>query len=98
MEIVCTPETYRRFKSSSLRQTKKEGFAFLFLFGDTGRIEEDLRVGAVWREPNALPRGALMIVILLAKEAIDNCRAGRAAKGANPLLCARKYKGFSCFG
>ena len=26
----------------------------------------------------------------MAKSAIDNCRAGRAAKGANPSSCAKK--------
>jgi len=26
----------------------------------------------------------------MAKSAIDNCRAGRAAKGENPLLCAKQ--------
>lgn len=32
MEIVCRPETYRRFKSSSLRQKKTEYFDILSLF------------------------------------------------------------------
>ena len=42
MEIVCTPETYRRFKSSSLRQTKStlSWGAFLFFEGRVCRISE----------------------------------------------------------
>ena len=34
-----------------------------------------------------------------AKSAIINCRAGRAAKGENPLLCAKmpRFRGFFIF-
>jgi len=42
------------------------------------------------REQNALPYGALGTGILTAKAAIDNCRAGRAAKGENLVFCAKK--------
>ena len=45
MEIVCTPETYRRFKSSSLRQTKTHPLRCVFCLY-IPNIEEDLRVGA----------------------------------------------------
>ncbi len=41
MEIVCAPETYRRFESSSLRQTKRVGNApilFVIKFGSTSNI------------------------------------------------------------
>jgi hypothetical protein len=61
-------------------------------------LRGDLRVGAVLREQNALPTEETTTNILTAKDAINNGGAGRAAKGANPLLCARKYKGFSYFG
>ena len=60
-------------------------------------LEEDLRVGAVLREQNALPTTRLLGVLFAAKDAIDNGGAGRAAKGGNPLLCARILKGFSDF-
>ena len=60
-------------------------------------LEEDLRVGAVLREQNALPTTRLLGVLFAAKDAIDNGGAGRAAKGGNPLLCANKQKGFSDF-
>ncbi len=41
MEIVCAPETYRRFESSSLRQQKCTHFWVLFCL--ITRIEEDSR-------------------------------------------------------
>ena len=43
-------------------------------------------MGAVLREQNALPKPSRVIDSLTAKDAIDNGGAGRAAKGANPLL------------
>ena len=43
-------------------------------------------MGAVLREQNALPYVTWELTILTAKAAIDNCRAGRAAKGANPFI------------
>ena len=52
--------------------------------------EEDLRVGAVLRVQNALPTAVILTSNLTAKDAIDNGGAGRAAKGANPLLCAKE--------
>ena len=52
------------------------------------RLEEDLRVGAVLREQNALPCNTWKKENLTAKTDVDNVGAGRAAKGANPLLCA----------
>ena len=57
---------------------------------------QDLRVGAVLREQNALPCKSSETVYLTAKDAIDNGGAGRTAKGANPvdfsLLFIKKYK------
>ena len=47
-------EAHRRFKSCSLRQEKIERlFASLFFYKP--KKEQDLRVGAVLREQNALP-------------------------------------------
>ncbi len=43
MEIVCAPETYRRFESSSLRQ-KRDMPVGISLFCCTQMIEEDSRV------------------------------------------------------
>jgi len=60
-----------------------------FLF-DTNEIERDLRVGAILREQNALPYITLKKAYLLAKTDVNNIGAGRAAKGANPFLCATK--------
>ena len=62
--------------------------SFLLFF----EYEEDLRVGAILREQNVLPYENLIMIDLWAKSAIDNCRAGRAAKGANPLLCAKQKR------
>ena len=53
-------------------------------------FEEDSRVGAVLREQNALPYENRITKNLLAKDDVDNVGAGRAAKGANPLLCAKQ--------
>jgi len=47
-------------------------------------------VGAVLREQNALPLFCFITNYFTAKSAIDNCRAGRAAKGENPSFCAKK--------
>ena len=43
-------------------------------------------MGAVLREQNALPYGSWIMTNLLVKAAINNCRAGRAAKWK--ILCA----------
>ena len=45
-------------------------------------------MGAVLREQNALPKDSKIAVNLKAKYDVDNVVAGRAAKGANPSLCA----------
>ena len=50
-------------------------------------------MGAVLQEQNALPYENLTMQKLLAKSAIDNCRAGRAAKGASPTF-GTKNKGY----
>ena len=84
-------ERIRRFKSSSLRQQKRNDF-YRFFFVYVSNFEEDLRVGAVLREQNALPVSVYATKSSTAKDAIDNGGAGRDAKGANPLLCA-KIKG-----
>ncbi|MBQ8230037.1 MAG: hypothetical protein IJZ32_05035 [Clostridia bacterium] len=55
-------------------------------------IRRDSRVGAVLREQNALPQKSRIAINLTAKAAIDNCRAGRAAKGENPSACATDKK------
>ena len=90
-----TGELVRRFKSSSLRQKIAPCFGVLFSY--IPNFEEDLRVGAVLREQNALPNGAYITKYSTAKATIDNCRAGRDAKVANPLLCASISKTFGNF-
>ena len=62
---------------------------FFCLVGGT-RIEEDSRVGAVLWEQNALPTNVYQRTGRMAKSAIDNCRAGRAAKGASPVASTKK--------
>ena len=49
-------------------------------------------MGAVLREQNALPYEAWIMKNLTAKDDVDNVGAGRAAKGANPFLCATKKR------
>ena len=82
-------ECIQGFKSLSLRHEKRIGIlpVRFSLYID---FERDLRVGAVLREQNALPNGGKTTENSTAKSTIDNCRAGRAAKGANILLSARK--------
>ena len=46
------------------------------------------------REQNALPYGRWIMTNLTAKAAINNCRAGRAAKGANPVIRTTKSTKF----
>ena len=53
-------------------------------------LKRDSRVGAVLREQNALPCGAMVKCCLKAKDDVDNVEAGRAAKGANPSSCANE--------
>ena len=68
---------------------KKQGMRFFHsLFFCLPKIERDSRVGAVLREQNALPYESRITYNLTAKAAIDNCRAGRAAKGAKLSLRA----------
>ena len=45
---------------------------------------------------SVLPYETMNKFFFLAKCAIDNCTAGRAAKGANPLLCAKQKKEGFC--
>ena len=47
---------------------------------------------AVLWEQNALPYGSWVMINLTAKAAINNCRAGRAAKGANPVIRTIKIR------
>ena len=78
--------------SNPLLCAKKYGYTFVYpYFFCMPNLEEDLRVGAVLREQNALPQFVYLSTISTAKDAIDNGGAGRAAKGENPLLCAKKY-------
>ena len=67
-------------------------WAYPFLF-ETVEIERDLRVGGVLQEQNGLPYENRYEENSLANWTIDNCPLGRAAKGANPFLCAKKKTG-----
>ena len=49
-------------------------------------------MGAILREQNTLPYGDWITKNLTAKAAIDNCRAGRAAKGASPASSSKKIQ------
>ena len=44
------------------------------------------------REQNALPYKSWITSKLTAKDDVDNVGAGRAAKGENPSLCAKKSR------
>ena len=57
-------------------------FVVRFLFLEIDRILTRVEGGAVLREQNALPYKLGLPFACQAKVAIDNCRAGRAAKGA----------------
>ena len=54
-------------------------------------------MGAVLREQNALPKDSKIAVNLKAKYDVDNVVAGRAAKGANPSLCANEVPIWALF-
>ena len=53
-------------------------------------MQRGLRVGAVLREQNALPKTAWETGDLTAKPDVDNVGAGRAAKGASPVASTKK--------
>ena len=53
-------------------------------------LRRDLRVGAVLREQNALPYEIWAMKNLTAKTDVDNVGAGRAAKGASPVVSTKK--------
>ena len=85
-------ECIQGFKSLSLRQEKRIGCACPFFVRKPNKkgVWETLAfsltdlssmVGAVLREKNALRKK---------REIFEKERAGRAAKGANPFLCAKK--------
>ena len=78
----------RGFKSRRLNQ-KIQYIADVLYFFIVSALRRDLRVGAVLRELNALPYEAWETANLTAKSAIDNCRAGRAAKGASPVASTK---------
>ena len=73
---------------------KKRYTAGISLFCRLRCFEEDSRVGAILREQNALPCATWSLHYLMAKDDVDNVGAGRAAKGENPLLCAKKSTSF----
>ena len=80
--------------SNPLLCAKKKGYALWHIFFLLSYdFEEDL-----WGEPrtgvSVLPYKASLPLSSQAKWTIDNCPVGRAAKGENPLLCAKK-KGYA---
>ena len=58
-------------------------------------FRQELWVGAVLREQNALPYESSVTNCRLAKDAIDNGGAGRAAKSAIPGRSLARYSGRS---
>ena len=87
--VLKTVEVRASGGSNPSLRAKKQGMRFFHsLFFCLPKIERDSRVGAVLREQNALPYESRITYNLTAKAAIDNCRAGRAAKGAKLSLCA----------
>ena len=76
--------------SNPLLCAKKKGYALWHIFFLLSYdFEEDL-----WGEPrtgvSVLPYKASLPLSSQAKWTIDNCPVGRAAKGENPLLCAKR--------
>ena len=84
--------------SNPLLCAKKYGYTFVYpYFFCMPNLEEDLRVGAVLREQNALPQFVYLSTISTAKDAIDNGGAGRAAKGESPVrVTSKKAQELSC--
>ena len=81
-------ECIRRFKSSSLRQQKGNGFfRFLFVLPEYRRGFEG---GSRFARAKRFAYDSRFAFYSTAKTDIGNIGAGRAAKGANPLLCANK--------
>ena len=68
---------------------KRHALMACFLFWLVTKIEED-SWGEPWARASVLPAEFYQQERLRAKWTIDNCPAGRAAKGANPLLCAKQ--------
>ena len=66
----------------STAPNKRAPLAGAFLFGMFLSIRQELRVGAVLREQNALPRDICTTNYSMAKPDVSNVGAGRAAKGA----------------
>ena len=85
MEIVCGWKLTAGSNPVLCANKKGNGFAVSFLF-IYRFLEQDLRVGAILREQNALPKKVPFSSYLTTKTTIGNCRAGRAAKGANPVV------------
>ena len=69
----------------STAPNKRAPFTGAFLFGMIRVYRQELRVGAVLREQNALPYDTRKLSCLMAKDDVDNVGAGRAAKGAIPV-------------
>jgi hypothetical protein len=68
---------------------KKRTGTFLFSFFDVFRISDGTRGWEPFCGNKTLCLERFVYSRPLAKATINNCRAGRAAKGANPLLCAK---------
>ena len=69
------------FDSRHLLQKRPAPIAVRFSFGRSSVLWRESRVEP-FAGANALPYGVGIMVNLTAKATIDNCRAGRAAKGA----------------
>ena len=77
------------FDSRHLLQ-KQSTLRGCFCFWKNKCVMTRVEGGAVLREQNALPYEAWIMKISTAKAAIENCRAGRAAKGATLVTCSKK--------
>ena len=85
MEIVCRSEAYRRFESSSLRHKTRDtqvGIPCFVVYENRSGFEG----GSCERERAFCPTRKNERKRKTAKQTIDNRLAGRAAKGANPLV------------
>ena len=71
-----------QFRFRVVHQTNEHPSRVLFCFGMIRTYRQELRVGAILREQNALPYEAWTTANPLAKDDVNNVGAGRAAKGA----------------
>ncbi len=82
----------RGFESLFLRHKEKRRKTIRLFFLSYTESEEGFEGGSRFAGAKRFARFVCLSKDFTAKSTIDNCRAGRAAKGANPSSCAIKRK------